>query len=424
MLAINGGSPVWTGGWPSWPIPNEEARSGLIEVLESGRWAISGLSIGKPSKEQLFSRTFADYCGVGYCVPTTSGSSALLIALEALNIGRGDEVIVPALTWVATASAVTNVNAMPVLVDIDPNTLCLSPEAVRAAITPRTAAIIPVHLYAGMADMDEILAIASQKNVAVIEDCSHAHGARWKGAPAGSLGDIGTFSMQQTKLLTCGEGGATVTKDATLARKLEQLRSDGRVYMDGQAEPGKMDLIECGEIQGNNYALSEFQAAILLVNLKLLDLQHKQRSENAALLDTLFSEISGVIPLSCDHRVDKRVFYCYIARIDPDAFAGRTSKALSCALSLELGFQVAPMDPPVHRSRLYNPLSKKRFAIDEEYLRRLDITEMHFPHTEVAYDTCIAIHHAALLGGREHMHAIAEAFVKLKEFADSIPVTL
>ena len=421
MLAINGGSPVWTGGWPSWPIPNEETKLALIEVLESRRWAISGPSIGKPSKEQLFSRAFADYCGVRYCVPTTSGSTALLIALEALNIGRGDEVIVPALTWVATVTIVTNVNAIPVLVDIDPATLCLSIKAVRAAITPRTAAIIPVHFYAGMADMDEILAIASEKGLAVIEDCAHAHGARWKGVPAGSLGDIGTFSMQQTKLLTCGEGGATVTNDATLARKLEQLRSDGRVYMDDQPEPGKMDLIDCGEIQGNNYALSEFQAAILLANLELLDLQHKQRSEKAALLNALLNQIDGVVPLACDPRVDKRVFCCYIVRIDPDAFAGRTSEALSRALSFELGFQVHPMDPPVHRSSLYNPLSKKRFAIDEEHLRRLNISGMHSPNAEVAYDTCIAIDHAGLLGGEEHIQAIAEAFVKAKKFADHIP---
>lgn len=145
-------------------------------------------------------------------------------------MGAGDEVIVPGLTWVANASAVVRANAVPVLVDIDPETLCLSVEATRRALSSRTRAVCVVHLYSSMADMDGYRALAAEAGVPLVEDCAQAHGAAWRDARAGTLGTVGVFSMQQTKVLTAGEGGAVITASAELARRLEQLHADGRVF--------------------------------------------------------------------------------------------------------------------------------------------------------------------------------------------------
>jgi len=395
---------------------SDYAKQALEEVYDSGRWAISGPSLGVPSKEFLFSLAFAEYCQTRYCVPTSHGSSALLIALEALGIGAGDEVIIPALTWVATGSAVTNVNAIPVFVDIDPATLCISPDAIDAACTSRTTAIIPVHLYSGMADMDEVLRIASSKNLAVIEDCAQAHGAQWMGRPAGSLGNIGVFSMQETKVLTSGEGGAAITNDKDLYWKLEQLRADGRIRVDGVLR-GMMDLAEVGKIQGSNYCLSEFQAALLSANLKVLDEQHQQRSKNSGLLDKLLKTIEGVTPISCDTRFSKRVFYRYVIRVDRRAFSNQKIDVIKKALSAELGFDILLLHKPFNKNPLYSPLSKKRFNISQEHTSRLKILDSKYINAESAYETCVSFPHQILLGNEDHMNAIFSAFQKVKRYA-------
>jgi len=421
MLAINGGVPIWDKGWPKWPTANKNVVRRLTQVLESGRWAISGPFTGTKSQEKIFADMFAKYCNVKYCIPTCNGSSALLIALESLNIGVGDEVIIPVLTWVATATAVTNVNAIPVFVDVDPKTLCISPEKVCKAITKNTKAIIPVHLYSTMADMDALLKISNEYRIPIIEDCSHVHGAMWKGKRAGSLGIIGTFSMQQTKVLTAGEGGAAITDDYDLAKKMEALRADGRIY-GGKTEKGKLELVPYNGLQGSNYCLSEILAAILIENLKILDKQHEIRLKNAKILDGMLRKIDGVYPIHADKRVNKRVFYKYVIRIDPECFAGRNAIAVANAISLELGINAEPIYKPLHKNSLFAPLSKKRFHINNIYISRFNsIRKMRFPVAEKAYSTYITFPHNILLGDYEHLQAIAEALEKVKQYADSIP---
>lgn len=194
-------------GWPQWPQYTEKTIRSLEKVLNSNRWAISGYWTGEETREQLFAKAFAKYNGANYCVPTTNGSAALTTALEAVGVGYGDEVIMPALTWIATATAILRVNAKPVLIDASEETYCMDVSKIEDAITNRTKAIIVVHLMECMVDMDEVMKIAKKYNLAILEDCAQAHGMKWKDKRAGTIGDIGTFSFQQGKILTAGEGG-------------------------------------------------------------------------------------------------------------------------------------------------------------------------------------------------------------------------
>lgn len=420
-LAVAGGLPIRRGGWPKWPRYTKNTLAALHSVLESGRWAISGPFSGTPSVERAFASRFAEFCGVSYCVPTDHGSSALLVALEALDVGAGDEVIVPAMTWVATATAVTNVNAIPVIVDVDAHSLCIDPKCVEDAITDKTRAIIPVHLYNGMADMDQLLSISDKYNIPIIEDSSHVHGTRWGDRSAGALGAVGTFSMQQSKVLTSGEGGAVVTDDPRLARRMEQLRADSRIYTDKKVNIYDMDLVTCGEVQGTNYCLSEFQAALLLDQLARLEEQNRLRESNAVYLDVLLSEIDGLYPLGCHSQVTRRTYYCYVVRRDREVFANRSVSALCCALSAELNIPFSATYEPLARVRLYRPESKRRNHLSESHLARLHDSKVECPVADQAHMECICFPHSVLLGSRKDMQHIALAFAKIQRLARKVP---
>ena len=182
QLAIKGGKPVRdvkANPWPKWPVWDKNEEKSLIEVLKSGVWSYNG------PKEKEFNKAFADFIGTDYAVSAANGTVTLQLALEACGVGLGDEVIVPGLTWQATAASVLDINAIPVLVDVCEDTWCIDPSEVEKAISPRTRAIIPVHLYGCLADMDAIMAIAAKHKLIVIEDCAHKHGGEWKGKKAG-----------------------------------------------------------------------------------------------------------------------------------------------------------------------------------------------------------------------------------------------
>jgi dTDP-4-amino-4,6-dideoxygalactose transaminase len=421
-LAIRGGSPVCgSDRWPEWPVHGPDTVAALAAVVTSGRWSVSGAWTGRITREQEFSRRFAEYCGTPYCVPTANGTSALVVALEALDVGAGDEVIVPGLTWVAPATAALNVNARPVIVDVDPRTLCLDPRAVCAAITPRTRAVIGVHLYGSMVDLDDLLALTRAYGLPLIEDCAQSHGSVYAGRRAGSSGDIGVFSMHQGKVLTSGEGGAAITSDARLARRMEQLRCDGRRYLQGAPRPGQTQLEELAEVQGSNYCLSEFQAALLIDGLGRLEAQNRRREENARYLDAELVALGGIVPIGRPARVQRQTYYHYAVRCQPEAFAGRSSVAISRALEAELGLWVHPPYPPLLRHPLYRPHSKRRYRLGADHWDAIDPRRWHTPVADRANRECVAFHHSALLGERADMDAIVEAFAKVMGQSHEIP---
>jgi len=423
ILAANGGSPVRGRPWPRWPQYGPIAITLLQKVLNGGRWAISGPWTGEPPLDQVFAEQFSRYLGVEYCVPTDHGSSALVIAMKALGIGTGDEVIVPGLTWVACASAVLRAGAVPILVDIEPDTLCISPDAVAAAITPRTAAILAVHLYSAMAQMDKLMSISRQHGIPIIEDCAQAHGARWRGHAAGSLTEVGTFSMQQGKALTCGEGGAAVTSDEHLYSLLEQLRNDGRQYAVTDPEPDRMHLVEIGSITGANYAMSEFQAAVLLDGLSRLEEQNRRRKVNAEYLDSRLGELEGLELIRPYPQNSERAYYHYVVRYEPPEFADNDVEAICKVLEAELAFWIHPTYKPLNNHQLYRPHNDQTLNLEPHVRRRIDPTQFDLPEATCQHERSILIHHSALLGTLEDMDDIIAAFEKVKRLASTIRIS-
>lgn len=411
-LVVKGGDPIRTRPWPAWPQPAPGVPRAVADVLASGRWSISGPYLGTDSHERRFARAFADYNGVAHCVPAASGTASLMLALEACEVGAGDEVIVPGLSWVASGSTVLGVNAVPVFCDVDPNTLCLVPEAVEALITKRTRAIVVVHLYSAVADMDALNGLADRYGIPLIEDCAQAHGATYRGVRVGGLATAGTFSMQHSKVLTSGEGGAVITRDAEFARRVEHLRADGRCLAEVPPAPGAMELVETGELMGNNRCLSEFQAAILTEQLTLLDAQNERRRTNATLLDERLAGL-GLRPQTTSEGTTSRTYYTYAARLPDGKFENTTLSAVTDALSAELGLTVAPCYTPIPANRLYAPHTRRRYTLNLAHEERIDPKRFALPVCEDVARRTVTLHHTALLGDAEDMEDIAAAFDKV-----------
>ena len=231
VLAINGGSPLRTESFPAWPVHDQREIEAITEVVESGKWwrfayatgveMKESTDIGEISKVVEFSRAFAKHHQAQYGIAAANGTGTLEIIFKALGIGPGDEVIVPAYTYIASASAVLQINAAPIFVDIDPDTYNINPDLIEEAITPRTKAIEPVHFGGQSADLDKILDIAQKHGLFVVEDAAHAHGTEWHGRTVGSLGNAGSFSFQASKNMTAGDGGIIITQDTELSDRCE-----------------------------------------------------------------------------------------------------------------------------------------------------------------------------------------------------------
>lgn len=422
-LAINGGSPVRdtkTNPWPKWPVFDEKEEKSLIETLRSGVWSYNG------PKETEFNRLFAEYTGTKYALSAANGTVTLQMALEACGIGVGDEVILPGLTWQATAATVIDVNATPVLVDVCQDTWCIDPAEVEKAITPRTKAIIPVHLYGNFSDMDEILKIAAKHKLFVIEDCAHKHGGEWNGKKAGSIGDIGSFSFQLSKHLTAGEGGVLTTNSFELFEKLDALRNCGRRPEDPDAP--KVDksggqYVDVGNfIQSGNYRITEFQAAILIEGLKRLPEQNRVRDENAVYLNTLLKSIPGILPMRRDKRETKEAYFNFSFRYVSAEFKNLSVQKFRAALSAELGIEVAPSYIPLNNCSLYNPHTKPaRHKLNDKYWSEIDPSGFRLPVSEKIHnEESACIHHKILMGTMGDMDSIAAAIRKVYDNAESL----
>ena len=282
------------------PIIGDDERAAVDAVLASG-----GLAQG-PRVAQ-FEEGFSEWVDGATCVAVNSGTSALHLGMLAAGIGPGDEVIVPSFTFAATANSVALTGATPVFVDIDPVTFCIDPKAVEAAITPRSRAVVPVHLYGHPADMTTLMPIAREHGLTIIEDAAQAHGAQWDGKAVGSFGTVGAFSFYPTKNMTSGEGGMVTTADPAVARAVRLLRNQG------------MEARYQNEVVGLNNRMTDIHAAIGIVQLGKLRGWTEQRRENAQFLS---SNLRGVIcPTEAPNAV--HVFHQYTIRVpdDRDGFA-------------------------------------------------------------------------------------------------------
>ncbi|MEU3991644.1 DegT/DnrJ/EryC1/StrS family aminotransferase [Streptomyces platensis] len=411
-LAISGGPRLTEREWPRWPQPGTQALKSLEDVLTSGRWTISCAYQGRQSYERQFADAFADYCRSTQCVPTATGTAALAIALEACGVGASDEVVVPGLSWVASASAVLGINAVPVLVDVDPSTYCVDPAAVEAAITDRTRAITVVHAYSAVADLDALLNIAQRHGLPLIEDCAHAHGARYNNWPVGVFGAAGVFSMQGSKLLTSGEGGAVVTDDPEIAVRAEHLRADGRMLRRDHVRVGEMELLETGQLMGNNACLSEFHAAVLMDQLGLLDEQNARRAEAAEHLSDRLGAL-GLTVQSTSPGTTDRVYYRYAVQLPDQLLAIAPVDRFARALTAELGFPVMQTHRPLNDNPLNRPSSRRRFATGTEYMARVEPSRFGLPVSKRIHESVLSFGHEVLLAPLDAIDDIALAVEKV-----------
>jgi dTDP-4-amino-4,6-dideoxygalactose transaminase len=421
-LALLGGTPVRSRPWPKWPRASANAQRSILEALHSGKWAISGVGESAKSYESQFGAAFARFAGRKFGIPCSSGTSALTIALQALDIGPGDCVVVPGLTWVACASAVLNLGAVPILCDVDPDSLCASPAELDTILARSTdvRAVVMAHMYGSVCDIDGFIEVTNRHRIPLIEDGSQAHGGQWRGKPIGSFGVLSAFSLQHSKLLTCGEGGIAVTDDADLNLRLQEFRADGRVYSEAASELRHRfhhELRERGSVVGRNLCLSDFQAAIALDGLLLLDDENAIRTRTAAYLSRSLRAVSGARLSACPDAVDVRPYYRVAIRL-ADGFAGRAPiEAVAAALSAELNTDVKALDAPLDRNPLYRPQHHPFVRRLDQVSSTLARVSAPLPKAHRAYATTVTLPHQILLSADEDMDGVTAALAKIQSFA-------
>lgn len=415
-LALKGGQPVHEKEWPQWPRAGMMAQRAMLDVLHSGKWSISARTQRAKSYEREFGESFADFVGRQYAVPCASGSAALSIALQALDIGPGDEVIVPGLTWVACASAVTRLGAIPILVDVDSASLCISPTAVSKAISSATRAILAVHMYSSRADIPELQSLCDQHGLHLVEDASQAHGAKLGQQRVGSFGSISIFSFQQTKLLAAGEGGIALTDDIALYQRLQQLRADGRRYGSADSDQVFFDLDDVGGVFGCNYCMSEFHAAILIEGLNRLDRENIHRSAMLSKLHSGLQQIDGVdLVLDNLAPAEGATHYKLVLRFGLQTDWRIGPELLAMALSAELFLPIEPLDRPLNRNPLYTPLDSALIKRQPAGASQWNPKRFDLSQAIDAWQQCVALPHQCLLGSKDDVDAILEALFKIRQ---------
>jgi L-glutamine:2-deoxy-scyllo-inosose/3-amino-2,3-dideoxy-scyllo-inosose aminotransferase len=341
-----------------------------------------------------------------------NGTVALQLALEALDVGAGDEVIVPALTWQATAAAALDINAVPILADVEPGTYCLDPAEVERLITPKTRAIIAVHLYSSLSDMDRICEIGARHSIPVIEDCAHAHGSRWRDRGTGSWGALGCFSFQKFKTLTAGEGGFVTTSDPALRERVYSLRNCGR------RRPGSA-AATWRPIQSGNYRMTEFQAAVLLAQFDAFDGQASQRDRNVGRIEAGLAELPGVAPM--DHPAGRTRIspYEFVFKFVAGEWDGLSAAGFRRALEAEIGVEVDRVNEPLNAAPLYLPRTKRRYRISDAYWDAIDPTRFEVPVATQAYEEGVSLPHKVLLDD-EAIPLILDAVARLHEHRQAL----
>lgn len=405
-LAINGGEKACNAVFPGWPIWDESDCEAVVEVVRSGQWWSVGGTKVKEFEEAFAAHQDAKF---GICVP--NGTIALVVALQAVGVGAGDEVIVTPYTFIASASSIVQVNAIPIFVDIDPDTMNISPAAIEAAITDKTKAIMAVHIGGMPADMDAIMDIARRHNLKVIEDAAQAHGASWDGKGIGSIGDAGTFSFQASKNLTSGEGGIITTCDQQIADTAWSIHNVGRVKGGAWYEH---------PVLGCNYRMTEFQGAVLLNQLKKLGAETKLRNENGPYLAERLNKIDGIQAQKRDERVTSHAYHLFIARYLAEEKTGVSRAKFIEAMSAE-GVSFSTGYLPLYRSGMFE-LSQDGCPLGcQFYGNKVDYANLHLPNCERLCDSeALWLSQSSMLGTRKDMDQIADAVEKVMENIDEL----
>ena len=413
QLAIAGGTPVLQrSDYQNWPIIGEDDRRLINEVLDSG--VVAG---GTAPQVAALESEWTAYVGARHCLTTSSGTAALHMALAAVDVGPGDEVITSAFTFLASASCALHQNAIPVFVDIDPRTYNMDPAKLEAAINERTKAIIPVHIQGLPADMDLIMEIARKHGLYVIEDACQAHGAEYGGRKVGSIGDVGTFSLNNFKNLCGGEGGLFTTDDEMYLKKGLLLRCFG-----DEIDEVSHRRIYNASILGYMYRNQELPAALARAQLMHLDERNAVRIANANYLTQELGKIPGVIPPYCPPEC-KHVYFMYNVRFDPQAagvdcerrrFRIAVEKALFREGMLVGQWQTMPVPAQdIFQSKLGYGRSSYPWAVNEANGIQYDYSVEAYPVVRMLCDTYTIVHGIHAPNGLDLMKRFIEAFHKV-----------
>lgn len=411
--AILGGEPIRRKPFPKWPVIEDNDEAAILNTLRSKMWYRK-----RGNVVSEFEQSWKKRLGAKHCLATSSGTSALITALAALDIGPKDEVIVPPYTFIATVNAVLMHYAMPVFVDTDPETLQIDAGKIEAAITPRTRCILPVHIGGSAADMDQILAIGRKHGIPVLEDACQAHLSEWRGRKLGTLGDLGCFSFQASKNLNSGEGGAVMTNDPKLHARADAFHNNSS----GLTESSKS--FESGEgmrVHGCNLRLTEFQGALLLSQMERIEAQARVRTSNAQHLTGLLNEIPGISPAQMYEVCTRNAYHLYMFRYDAAQFGGLSRARFLAALKAE----------GVPSSDGYRPLNKDPFlrnTFSSRGFRAIysprDIEQWEernrCPRNDQLCEEAVWLGQSMLLGSRDDTEQIAAAVAKIHKHAGAI----
>jgi len=408
--ALLGGDPVRSAPFPDWPVIDEREDEALLEVLHGGEWYR-----GDGDVARRFEDAYAELTGAKYCIATANGTSALLTSLAALDVGPGDEVILPPFTFIATLNVVLLQYALPVFVDSDLATLMIDAGKVEAAVTDRTRAVVPVHLGGNACDMDTIMDVSRRRKVPVVEDACQAVLGEWRGRKLGTIGDTGCFSFQASKNLNSGEGGALLTSDRDLAARCYGFHDHSRARRDiGQASAAL-------DGRAANLRITEFQAGLLLAQMTRLEAQSRTREENARYLTAQLDEIPGIHPARMYEGCTRNGYHLYMLRYDPEPFAGLSRASFLKAMRAEgipLGAGYAPLNTqPFVRAtletRAYRRVFPPEVLADWEERTRCPVNDRLCE--EAAW-----LGQTTLLGPRSDMDDIASAMRKVQASAPEL----
>jgi perosamine synthetase len=400
--ALLGGTPVRTLPFPSWPVISEKDEQAWMEVFRTRRWnRLNGTYV------EQFEKTWAERLETQHCLATASGTSALATALNAMEVGPGDEVLVPPYTFVATVNVVLLQHALPVFVDTDRETFQIDAKKIEAAVTKRTRCILPVHMGGASADLDLILSVAKKHGLLVLEDACQAHLGEWRQRKVGTWGDLGCFSFQASKHLNSGEGGAVVGNHESLMEIARSFHNQGRA-----AENAGFSWAR----KGDNRRLTEFQGALLLAQLTRLEEQSRVREQNATHLTKLLGDISGIWPARMHQGCTRNAYHLYMFRYTPAQFSDLPRERFLKALQAE----------GVPCSRGYAPLNKEPFLKQTLVSRGFryiypakDIAELEArnrcPENDKLCEEAVWLTQNLLLGTKSDMEQIAEAIWKIQK---------
>ena len=402
-LALKGGAPTRLETFTKWPVFGDEEEQALLDVFRSGKWWYG-------EKVKQFEEEFARFHDAKYGVSCCNGTVALELALRALGISAGDEVLVPAYTFIATATTVLTANAKPVFVDIEENTFNMDLNHAESLVNEKTKAMVIVHFAGLPMDMDRVAAFGEKHNLLVLEDAAHAWGSQWKGKGVGALSTMGTFSFQMTKNITAGEGGIVITNNKYYADLVRSYSNCGRI-VDGKW----YEHINVG----GNYRITEFQAAILLCQLGRLEEQVLKREENVAYLNERLSKIPGIVLPEQDERVTRRSHHLYMFRYLQEEFENISRDLFLEALNAE-GIPAIPgYLTPIYRNHCFQELTRvpglekcpKECPCNGAFV---DYKSVHCPVAErLCNEEAVWLPHYVLLGEKSDMDSIVQAIEKI-----------